>query len=73
MITILIADDDPVVREGLKLILSSQQDICVSGEASDGNMALKLCREQHVDVALLDIRMSGCDGITVAEAVFKFR
>lgn len=71
MIHILIADDDPIVREGLKLILSSQEDMCVLGEASDGNEALKLCREQHVDVALLDIRMSGCDGITVAQTVLK--
>ena len=69
MIKILIADDDIIVREGLKMIISSQQDMDIAGEAADGNEALRLCRELSTDVALLDIRMPGTDGITAAEAI----
>ncbi len=67
MIKILIADDDIIVREGLKIIVSSQKDMCVSGEAENGEAALELARKLCPDVALLDIRMPGCDGITAAE------
>lgn len=67
MIKVLIADDDAIVREGLKMIISSQQDMSVSGEARNGNEALRLCREIRPDVALMDIRMPECDGITAAE------
>lgn len=69
MIRVAIADDDPIIREGLKMIISSQQDMCVAGEAADGNEALETCREIRPEVALLDIRMSGCDGITAAERI----
>ncbi len=67
MIKVLIADDDIIVREGLKLIISSQRDMSVVGEAADGNEALGICRKIRPDVALLDIRMPGEDGITAAE------
>lgn len=67
MIKVLIADDDVIVREGLKMIISSQQDMFVSGEARNGNEALRLCREIRPDVALMDIRMPECDGISAAE------
>lgn len=67
MIKVVIADDDAIVREGLKLILSSQQDMSVAGEVCNGNEALCLCREVRPDVALMDIRMPVCDGITAAE------
>ena len=69
MLRLLIADDDPIIREGLKMILSSQQDMCVAGEVADGNEAFEICRKIRPDVALLDIRMSGCDGITAAERI----
>lgn len=71
MIRVVIADDDLIVREGLKLILSSQEDLRVVGEAADGEEALRLCRAERPDVALLDIRMPGCDGITAAEAMLS--
>jgi len=67
MIKVLIADDDIIVREGLKMIISSQQDMTLAGEAADGKEALLLCRKIRPDVALLDIRMPECDGITAAE------
>lgn len=67
MIKVLIADDDIIVREGLKLVISSQEDMCVCGESENGNSALELARELRPDVALLDIRMPECDGITAAE------
>ncbi len=69
MIKVLIADDDIIVREGLKLIISSQQDMSVAGETADGNEALCLCRKIRPDVALMDIRMPECDGITAAESM----
>ncbi len=69
MIHVLIADDDPIVHEGLKMILSSPEDMCVAGEAASGDEALQRCREIRPDVALLDIRMADGDGITAAETI----
>lgn len=69
MIDIVIADDDTIVREGLKMIISSQDDLRVVGEAADGNEAFSLCGKLRPDIVLLDIRMAGCDGITAAEKI----
>ncbi len=71
MIKVLIADDDIIVREGLKMIISSQEDMQISGEAENGNAALELARKARPDVALLDIRMPECDGITAAEIMLS--
>ncbi len=67
MIKVLIADDDIIVREGLKMIISSQEDMEIAGEAENGSAALELARRVRPDIALLDIRMPECDGITAAE------
>lgn len=71
MIKVLIADDDAIVREGLKMIISSQGDMEIAGEASEGGEAVRLCRALRPDVALLDIRMPGTDGIAAAEIMLS--
>lgn len=67
MIKVLIADDDIIVREGLKMIISSQDDMEIAGEAENGRSALELAQKARPDIALLDVRMPICDGITAAE------
>lgn len=69
MIRVLIADDQPLVRAGLSVLVNLQPDLEVVGEASDGIQALAMARELRPDVACLDIRMPGQDGISVARAL----
>jgi len=64
-ITVLIVDDHPVVRRGLKVLLEVQDGIEVAGEAGDGTAALALAAEQAPDVILLDLKLPGLDGIAV--------
>ncbi|OGA24137.1 MAG: DNA-binding response regulator [Betaproteobacteria bacterium RIFCSPLOWO2_02_FULL_65_24] len=66
---IVIADDHPVVRSGLKQILASEPDMQVVGEASDGHEALNLLRKTEWDVAVLDYSMPGRSGIDLVKAV----
>ena len=63
MIRTLIADDHPVVRHGLRLILSENPNIAVTAEAGDGREALHEIRRGSYDVALLDISMPGMIGL----------
>ncbi len=67
MINILIADDDCIIREGLKMLLGSQPDLHITDTAADGREAVTKCRETAVDVALLDIRMPEMNGIEAAK------
>lgn len=69
MVTVIIADDDMIIREGLKLMISSCEDLRVVGVAKDGKEALELCRELRPDVAMLDIRMPQMDGIEAAKRI----
>lgn len=62
-IRILLADDHPVVRDGLVAILETQPDFQVVGEAGDGATAVQLARETEPDVVLLDLEMPGMDGV----------
>lgn len=69
MIRIIVADDQPLVRAGLAALLGSEPDIEVVGVASDGDEAVTLAQELRPDVACLDIRMPGRDGISATRAL----
>lgn len=66
---VLIADDQAMVRNGLRLILEDQPDITVVAEAADGAEAVALARRLRPDVCLIDIRMPRLDGIEVTRAL----
>src|SRR5512135_320460 len=68
-IRILIADDHDVVRDGLRLILESEDDFEVVGEAADGAEAVRLCSELRPQVVLMDLRMPGMDGLTAIKHI----
>ena len=61
----LIVDDHPVVRQGLRVLLEVQDEIEVAGEAGDGGTALALATERGPDVILLDLKLPGMDGLAV--------
>ena len=63
MISVLIADDQDLVREGLRMLLEAEPDLAVAGEAADGTQALIQARSLDPDVILMDIRMPGMNGI----------
>lgn len=68
-VRVLIADDQELVRTGLRMILNAQPDIEVVGEAADGAEAVTLARSIRPDVCLLDIRMPVADGIEATRAL----
>ena len=69
MIKILIADDHPIVRAGLKQILEGASDIKVTVEAGDGHELLRLIRKGGIDVVLLDISMPGLTGLDALKQI----
>ena len=69
VVKVLLVDDDALVRTGLRLILSSADDLEVVGEVDDGAHAVAAVREHRPDVVLMDIRMPGVDGITATTAL----
>ena len=64
-ISVLIVDDHPVVRQGLRVLLEVQDGIEVAGEAADGDTALALAASRAPDVILLDLKLPGRDGLAV--------
>jgi DNA-binding NarL/FixJ family response regulator len=68
-VRILLVDDDALVRAGLRMILSSGEDLEVVGEVDDGARAVTAVREHRPDVVLMDIRMPELDGISATAAV----
>ena len=66
-IRILVADDHPMLREGLVAVLSTQPDFDVIGEASDGSEVVWLAQRLHPDVILLDLEMPNADGVAALE------
>jgi NarL family two-component system response regulator YdfI len=69
MIRLLIADDHLVVRQGLQLILSMEDDMEVVGEATNGETAVRLVGELQPDVVLMDLRMPGIGGLAAIEQI----
>jgi DNA-binding NarL/FixJ family response regulator len=65
-IRVLLADDHPALRFGLRVLLDRAPDITVVGEADQGDAALALSAELHPDVVVLDCQLPGVDGVTVA-------
>lgn len=70
-IRVVLADDHPVVRDGLAAILNQQSDMQVVGEAGDGEEALTLYQSLKPDVLVLDLRMPKLDGVTVVQRVME--
>jgi DNA-binding NarL/FixJ family response regulator len=69
MISVLLADDQAMIRSGLRLLLEDEPDITVVAEAADGVEAVELARRLRPDVCLVDIRMPRLDGIEVTRAL----
>lgn len=69
VIRVILADDHPVVRDGLATMVNQQPDMQVVAEAGDGEQAIALFEQHLPDVMVLDLRMPRCDGVTVVKHV----
>jgi DNA-binding NarL/FixJ family response regulator len=65
VISVLIVDDHPVVRQGLRALLEVQDEMTVAGEAGDGPAAISLAESLRPDIVLLDLKLPGMDGVAV--------
>jgi len=68
-IRVILADDQPLVRAGLRMLIAQTPDIDVAGEAGTGTEAVRLTRDTGPDVAVMDIRMPGMDGIEATQLI----
>ncbi|MFF3374491.1 response regulator [Streptomyces sp. NPDC002680] len=68
-IRVLLADDQALLRSAFRVLVDSESDMEVVGEASDGAEAVRLAREQRADVVLMDIRMPGTDGLAATRLI----
>jgi DNA-binding NarL/FixJ family response regulator len=68
-ISVLLADDQPLLRRGFRMILEAEGDLIVAAEAADGEEAVDLARRHAPDVVLMDIRMPGVDGIEATQRI----
>jgi DNA-binding NarL/FixJ family response regulator len=68
-ISILLADDQPLLRRGFRMILEAEEDMSVVGEAADGAEAIDLARQLAPDVVLMDVRMPGTDGVEATRRI----
>jgi DNA-binding NarL/FixJ family response regulator len=69
MIRVVVVDDEALIRSGLRMLIEREPDLELAGEAADGAAALELIRRERPDVALLDIRMPGLDGLTALREI----
>jgi DNA-binding NarL/FixJ family response regulator len=72
-VRVVLADDQEMVRAGLRMLIDFQPDLQVVGEASDGLEAIDVAATTHPDVVLMDVRMPRCDGIEAARRVLAAR
>jgi DNA-binding NarL/FixJ family response regulator len=68
-IRVVLADDQPLVRAGLRVLIADTPDLAVAGEAGTGAQAVQLVRDTEPDVVLMDIRMPGMDGIEATRMI----
>ncbi|WP_322815183.1 response regulator transcription factor [Chloroflexus sp.] len=69
MIRVFIVDDHPIVREGLRSLISHQPDMILVGEANDGDKAISLATTLNPDVLVIDLRMPGLDGLGILRKI----
>ncbi|WP_306211845.1 response regulator [Actinoplanes sp. RD1] len=69
MIRVVLADDEHLVRMGLRVLVDREDDLTVAGEAASGQDTLSVLRRTHPDVLLLDVRMPGMDGLATLRAI----